>query len=48
MGWKVEDDGLAVVFDKIIPEFISNNLPVVLSKYISKNPNLDIFCVLVE
>ena len=26
MGWKVEDDGL-VVFDKIIPEFISNNLP---------------------
>ena len=35
MGWKIEDDGLAVVFDKIIPEFISNNLPGVLSKYIS-------------
>ena len=44
MGWKVEDDGLAVVFDKIIPEFIYQavNLPVVLVMH-ALNPNLDVF-----
>ena len=25
MGWGVEDDGLSVIFDKIIPEFITKN-----------------------
>ena len=27
MGWGVENDGLSVIFDKVIPDFISKELP---------------------
>ena len=37
MGWRIEDDGLAVVFDKTIPKFISNNLPKVINSFYKKN-----------
>ena len=37
MGWRVEDDGLAVVFDKTIPNFILNNLPKVIDSFGKKN-----------
>ena len=30
MGWGVEDDGLSVIFDKIIPELITKKLPQVV------------------
>ena len=33
MGWNVEEDGLGVVFDKIIPEFIYKKLPNILKEY---------------
>ena len=33
MGWGVEDDGLSVTFDKIIPEFILKKLPQVLNRF---------------
>ena len=33
MGWGVEDDGLSVIFDKIIPEFITKKLPQVVNKF---------------
>ena len=33
MGWNVENDGLGVVFDKVIPEFIFNRLPDILKEY---------------
>ena len=33
MGWGVEDDGLSVTFDKIIPEFIFKKLPQVLNSF---------------
>lgn len=33
MGWGVEDDGLSVIFDKVIPEFITKELPHVLNKF---------------
>ena len=39
MGWGVEDDGLSVVFDKVIPEFITKELPHVLSNFPLKNLN---------
>ncbi|MFL2661162.1 MAG: type III polyketide synthase [Alphaproteobacteria bacterium] len=39
MGWGVEDDGLSVIFDKIIPEFITKRLPYVLSNFPLKNLN---------
>ncbi len=39
MGWDVEDDGLSVVFDKVIPEFITKKLPSVLSNFPLKNLN---------
>ena len=32
MGWKIEKDGLAVVFDKSIPTFIENELPTIIKK----------------
>ena len=37
MGWRVEDDGLAVVFDKFIPNFIENNLFSIASSFSLKN-----------
>ena len=39
MGWGVENDGLSVIFDKTIPEFIIKELPTVLSNF--KMNNLD-------
>ncbi len=39
MGWGIENDGLSVIFDKTIPEFIIKELPIVLSNY--KMNNLD-------
>ncbi len=39
MGWGVEDDGLSVIFDKIIPEFILKNLPDVVNNFPIKNLN---------
>ena len=33
MGWGVEDDGLSVIFDKIIPEFIRKKLPQVVNEF---------------
>ena len=36
MGWKVENDGLAVVFDKIIPDFILNNLSQIVKSFSKK------------
>ncbi|MBD23051.1 MAG: hypothetical protein CL572_05260, partial [Alphaproteobacteria bacterium] len=37
MGWNVEIDGLSVVFDKIIPDFITKELPNVLKNFSRKN-----------
>ena len=37
MGWGVEDDGLSVIFDKVIPEFITKELPDVLDNFSLKN-----------
>ena len=37
MGWGVENDGLSVIFDKVIPEFITRELPVVLDNFSLKN-----------
>ena len=39
MGWGVEDDGLSVIFDKVIPEFITNELPNVLKNFPLRNLN---------
>ena len=39
MGWGVENDGLSVIFDKTIPEFITKELPILLSNL--KLNNLD-------
>ena len=39
MGWGVENDGLSVIFDKTIPEFITKELPILLSNL--KMNNLD-------
>ena len=39
MGWDVKDDGLAVIFDKVIPEFITQKLPHVLNNFSLKNLN---------
>jgi alkylresorcinol/alkylpyrone synthase len=33
MGWAVENDGLSVIFDKVIPDFIIKELPAVLSNF---------------
>ena len=33
MGWGVENDGLSVIFDKVIPDFISKELPDVIKKF---------------
>ena len=33
MGWTIEEDGLAVVFDKVIPNFISKELPLILNAF---------------
>ncbi len=33
MGWEIENDGLGVVFDKIIPGFVKNNLSKVILKF---------------
>ncbi|MAI59546.1 MAG: hypothetical protein CMM92_00815 [Rickettsiales bacterium] len=33
MGWGVENDGLSVIFDKTIPEFIVKELPILLNKF---------------
>ena len=32
MGWNIENDGLAVVFDKSIPDFIENRFPKIIKK----------------
>ena len=32
MGWNIENDGLAVVFDKSIPDFIENRFPKLIKK----------------
>lgn len=37
MGWDIEDDGLAVVFDKKIPNFIYNNFPKLVDSFNEKN-----------
>ena len=37
MGWGVENDGLSVIFDKTIPEFITKELPIVLSNFKMNN-----------
>ncbi len=37
MGWGVENDGLAVIFDKIIPNFITENLPTIFRNFSTKN-----------
>ena len=37
MGWGVENDGLSVIFDKVIPEFITKELPDVLDNFLLKN-----------
>lgn len=37
MGWGVENDGLSVIFDKVIPEFITKELPDVLDNFSLKN-----------
>ena len=37
MGWGVEDDGLSVIFDKVIPDFITKKLPDVLNKFFFDN-----------
>ena len=37
MGWGVENDGLSVIFDKLIPEFITKELPNVLDNFSLKN-----------
>ena len=37
MGWGVEDDGLAVIFDKKIPNFIYNNLPNLVDSFNEKD-----------
>ena len=37
MGWGVEDDGLSVIFDKVIPDFITKKLPDVLNKFSFNN-----------
>ncbi len=37
MGWNVEDDGLSVVFDKTIPDFIIKNLPKLVNKFCITN-----------
>jgi alkylresorcinol/alkylpyrone synthase len=39
MGWGVENDGLSVIFDKTIPEFITKELPIVLSNFKMNNFN---------
>ncbi len=33
MGWSVENDGLSVIFDKVIPKFITKKLPNVLKEF---------------
>ena len=33
MGWDIEDDGLSVIFDKKIPEFISKKLFKIIEKF---------------
>ena len=33
MGWAVENDGLSVIFDKVIPDFIIKELPTLLSNF---------------
>ena len=37
MGWGVENDGLSVIFDKVIPEFIIKKLPNVLKNFSQSN-----------
>ena len=37
MGWNVEDDGLSVVFDKTIPDFIIKYLPKLVNKFCITN-----------
>ena len=37
MGWGIEDDGLAVIFDKNIPEFVTNNFRKIVNSFCDKN-----------
>ena len=39
MGWDVEDDGLKVIFDKVIPDFIFRNLPLIVKEFSSSKPD---------
>ena len=39
MGWKVENDGLGVIFDKSIPTFIKNNLPKLINSFSKQKKN---------
>ena len=39
MGWGVEDDGLSVIFDKVIPAFITKELPNILNSFPLKDLN---------
>ncbi len=36
MGWDVENDGLSVIFDKDIPQFITNNIPDIVNDFSRK------------
>ena len=36
MGWGVEDDGLSVIFDKVIPAFITKELPNILNSFFKR------------
>ena len=36
MGWGVENDGLSVIFDKDIPNFIANNMPDIVKEFSTK------------
>ena len=36
MGWGVENDGLSVIFDKDIPEFITNNMLDIVNEFSTK------------
>ncbi len=37
MGWNIENDGLSVVFDKTIPDFIIKYLPKLVKKFCTTN-----------
>ena len=48
MGWRVEDPGLAVIFDRAIPPFVEGELAEAIDKILSdldlKRDDIDRFC----